>query len=422
MISRNLIELAKIFHNTPLYVVGGYVRDFLLNINTTDVDITSSLTQNEVVRLLENTQFNTKIINKKLGTMLITIEDEKYEYTPFRKENYQLDGTHSPMDASFDATINEDAIRRDFTINSIYYNILEEKFVDLVGGMDDLKTLTLKTTKDADITFMEDSLRILRLARFSVVYNLAIDKSTLKSAKKNANLIKNLSRERVEEEYKKTIEKCDYDMMFNYIELLYNLGVIEALYGDIKGDFLYKTADGFINFCPTIETFYLAIIERFYYDFAPYSIDSFATILSAEKDIFSKVDSIIKNDKLPVKTAKYIKQLVSFMVLLYQFKNSTTLDILVSHYYNIITTIFSKPQNRMMVKNDIICQLAKYLDFSKPTTVQQLCVKFEDLQELGIKKQQTAQVLTILLEAVLLDKVENKKDKLLKYLEDVCLH
>ena len=98
-ISENLQKLAKIFgRKTNLYVVGGFVRDQILGIETTDIDICSTLTVTRVQKMLENSKFCIKDINKRLGSAKICIEDEVYDYCCFRSETYSDDGSHTPVE------------------------------------------------------------------------------------------------------------------------------------------------------------------------------------------------------------------------------------------------------------------------------------------------------------------------------------
>ena len=115
-VSENLRKLAKFFPEN-LYVVGGYVRNKLLGIASGDVDLASPVDIEEVTKRLSGSEFSTKIKNLKCGSILISIGDEKYEYTCFRKDVYADDGSHTPIRVERTKDIAEDAKRRDFSIN-----------------------------------------------------------------------------------------------------------------------------------------------------------------------------------------------------------------------------------------------------------------------------------------------------------------
>ena len=95
-----------------------------------------------------------------LGTVIIRHGDDILEYTSFRRESYRNDGSHAPQNVSLDATMQEDALRRDFTCNALYYDIRRAQTIDFFGGLNDIKSKILKTTRRAEDVFSEDALRI----------------------------------------------------------------------------------------------------------------------------------------------------------------------------------------------------------------------------------------------------------------------
>jgi tRNA nucleotidyltransferase/poly(A) polymerase len=194
-------QFAKLGRN--LYVVGGYVRNSLLNIGDTDIDICGAIGCDGVVRMCHDLGFRAQVVNQKLGTVLIsTPNDEQYEYTQFRAESYATGGEHTPEQVVFVEDIKVDAKRRDFTVNSLYYDIINKQIVDLFGGVNDIKKGVLKTCQNPEKTFADDGLRILRLVRFACEYGFKIDSKTFKVAKKVVSNIKDISRERVLKEIK----------------------------------------------------------------------------------------------------------------------------------------------------------------------------------------------------------------------------
>jgi len=117
-ISEQLKNLAKISPKS-IYIVGGYVRDFFLGYDNNDIDICGALSCDEIMQISTKLGYDCVMVNEKLGTMLISAPNgEKYEYTPFRVENYTRG--HSPSEVEFVDDISPDAKRRDFSINCIY--------------------------------------------------------------------------------------------------------------------------------------------------------------------------------------------------------------------------------------------------------------------------------------------------------------
>ena len=195
-ISENLKKLAKLFP-CELYVVGGFIRNTIMQIEKDDVDICSALTVDEIEQLFKDTAFKVKIKSKTLGSALISIKDEKYEYTTFRKDYYPNGGQHLPEKVQFIKDVKEDAKRRDFSCNAIYYDIKNDKILDFYDGINDIKHKILKTVETPEEVLSHDGLRILRLFRFQCELNFKIDKQTLQSAIKYKNNLRDISGERV---------------------------------------------------------------------------------------------------------------------------------------------------------------------------------------------------------------------------------
>ena len=185
IVSENLMALAKKLKKyAPLYIVGGYVRNSLLGITPSDVDLASKLTPERIAEILNGTKFEVKEISKKLGTITIRCGKELWEHTTFRKDNYDTTGRHVPKNVDFVEDVREDAKRRDFTINAIYYNILKDEIVDVYSGVYDLQRKILRCVETPSYVFKSDGLRILRMVRFACELNFKIDRATLNMARK----------------------------------------------------------------------------------------------------------------------------------------------------------------------------------------------------------------------------------------------
>ena len=137
-ISKSLRKLAKMFP-CELYVVGGFVRNHIMEIEKEDVDICSKMLISDVEELLKGSEFSFKIKSKTLGSALICCGDENFEYTTFRRDFYGEGGAHMPQSVEFVDSVREDAKRRDFTCNAIYYDIKNDKFLDFYDGFGDIK-------------------------------------------------------------------------------------------------------------------------------------------------------------------------------------------------------------------------------------------------------------------------------------------
>ena len=183
-------------NGTPLYIVGGYVRNAVLGIYNTDIDTAASCTAEEVIELLNGTQFFCKEQSKKMGTLKIySSKNFECEYTAFRSEQYSSGGDHKPASVSFNADIMEDAKRRDFTCNALYYDIQKQKIIDFYNGQKHTLEHTIKVISDS--VFQSDGLRLLRLIRQSAELNFKIDAHTFNLACLEVNKLKDISPERI---------------------------------------------------------------------------------------------------------------------------------------------------------------------------------------------------------------------------------
>jgi len=176
------------------YIVGGCVRDFIMNISAHDWDITTSALPQEVKRLFSHT-FDSGI---KHGTITVLECGESYEVTTYRIDGKYADCRH-PDEVTFTRDIHEDLLRRDFTMNAIAYSP-RDGFVDIFGGIADIKNKTIKGAGDPDERFREDALRMLRAVRFSAQLGFDIEYETKKALEANVSLISKISSERIREE------------------------------------------------------------------------------------------------------------------------------------------------------------------------------------------------------------------------------
>ena len=214
-IPQELVELAQIFkkNKEKLYIVGGFVRNKILNVPdeyNLDIDICSSALPEKILKMLEKTDFEASYMNKEIGVLEIK-KNIRFEHATFRKEKYEFSGVHIPNNVEFITDINQDAIRRDFRCNAVYYDILEEEIVDPLNGFGDINNKLIQTTTDPEIIFKDDAERILRMVRFASQLGFEIEKNTYKQAVKNVSKLKFLSKTRIREEFARIVYiNCDF--------------------------------------------------------------------------------------------------------------------------------------------------------------------------------------------------------------------
>ena len=194
--------------NLESYVIGGFVRDFLLDRGEPkDIDVVAIGSgielATEVSKLLPN---NPKVqIFKTYGTAMLRAFDLEIEFVGARKESYTEDSRNPVVE---DGSLEDDQRRRDFTINALALNLGETKFGDLVdpfNGIEDLKQQLIQTPLDPDITYSDDPLRMLRAIRFATQLHFKIEAESLASISKNKNRIKIISKERIIDEINKIL-------------------------------------------------------------------------------------------------------------------------------------------------------------------------------------------------------------------------
>lgn len=195
IISESLRQLQALLPS-PVYLVGGYVRNCLLGLTATDMDIAGIATPEEVRLAIEGSVFHATEIKKDLGTIKImhSESEEYFEYTTFRKERY-LGGAHMPHSVSFTDSLKEDAMRRDFTMNAVYCNVETGEIVDPLNGTEDISKRVIRAAEPSKI-FAGDGLRIMRLARFAAELDFETDNGTMACAKQFCGCLKDISEER----------------------------------------------------------------------------------------------------------------------------------------------------------------------------------------------------------------------------------
>ncbi len=202
----NLIE-----NGHKAYIVGGCVRDLLLEKTPSDFDITTSAKPEEVIALFDKT-IPTGI---KHGTVTVMVDKTPIEVTTFRTENGYVDNRH-PDSVNFVTNVADDLSRRDFTVNAMAYN-KQEGLIDLFGGKKDLENKILRTVGDSETRFREDALRILRLFRFASTLGFEIEENALNAAIDCVDLLQNVSRERIFTELKKAVLGDNFDVFSELI-------------------------------------------------------------------------------------------------------------------------------------------------------------------------------------------------------------
>lgn len=379
-------------HGFEANIVGGCVRDILLNSVPSDFDINTDATPNQIIDIFKGF----KIIETgiKHGTLSLILNGKAYEIT-----TYRIDGKYTdyrrPETVKFSFNLADDLARRDFTINALAYNY-KDGLLDFHNGCEDLKNQIIRCVGDPYIRFKEDALRILRAIRFASTLGFKIEEVTKKAMFENRHLLLNIANERI------------------YIELM------KTLTGKYVSEVLAQFKVILEVFIPE-----LRYVSRYKF------IESLKYLAKEKED-----QSII--------LAILLKPLENFNEILKRFKvdNKTYQEVsfLIEHYYypievDRITIRFTlnKMGKDMLVKllkmqyfvehidkfyYDLSLSTIKYIEENKlPYQLKHLEIDGNDIQKFGFHGKEIAVQLKNLLSLVIKNKLNNTREDLYNYLK-----
>ncbi|OCB78718.1 CCA tRNA nucleotidyltransferase [Flavobacterium crassostreae] len=252
------------------YVIGGFVRDLILQRNfKKDIDIVAVGSGIELaLKVSQLLPKKPKVqVFKNYGTAMLRFEDTEIEFVGARKESYHFESRNPVVE---NGTLQDDQDRRDFTINALAIALNPDNYGELLDpfdGLKDIKNKILKTPLDPDITYSDDPLRMMRAIRFATQLNFEIETNSLQSITKNADRIQIISGERIVEELNKILSTPKPSIGFL---LLYQTGLLEILLPELtalnnveeiegqthKNNF-YHTLEVVDNICPHTDDVWL---------------------------------------------------------------------------------------------------------------------------------------------------------------------
>ena len=232
----NALKLLKEINDNGYvaYIVGGYVRDYLLGIESNDIDICTNATPKDVKEIFKDSC----LPSEDYGSVTVVVKGVNYEITTFRKDIDYTDNRH-PNEIKYIDNLDEDLLRRDFTINTICMD-KDGYIIDKLGGKKDLDNRVIKTVGNSVDKFTEDSLRILRAIRFATILDFNLDEEVKDAIIKTGDLLSNLSYNRKKEELDKIFTSPNFK---KGIQLLLDLGLDKTL--EIPN--LYKVLDSDVS-------------------------------------------------------------------------------------------------------------------------------------------------------------------------------
>ncbi|MBA4153969.1 HD domain-containing protein [Flavobacterium sp.] len=252
------------------YVIGGFVRDFLLERNfKKDIDIVAVGSGIELaLKVSELLPNNPKVqVFKTYGTAMLRFQEIDIEFVGARKESYQTESRNPIVE---NGTLKDDQDRRDFTINALAFSLNQENYGELVdpfNGIVDLENRIIRTPLDSDITYSDDPLRMMRAIRFATQLNFTIEEKSFHAISRNKDRISIISGERIVDELNKILltEKPSVGFILLYqtglldliLPELTALNQVEEMEGHTHKNNFYHTLEVVDNICPNTEDVWL---------------------------------------------------------------------------------------------------------------------------------------------------------------------
>lgn len=289
------------------YIVGGFVRDYLLNKESADIDICTSATPKDLKEM-----FDVNLKNIQYGSVTVIKNKIRFEITTMRKDIGYVDN-RCPKKIKYIDSLYDDLKRRDFTINTICMDS-EGEIIDLLGSSKDISEKIIKMVGNPRVRLKEDSLRILRAIRFATTLNFKLDDDLKKYIKKYGYLLNKLSYFRRKEELDKIFlsENRMYGISLikeleleKYLEIdLENIKITSLIGIWVQCDTLYKYQ--YSNNEKELIKSIRELLNRDITDYDLYKYGLYICSIAGEIKGIDKKEMVIRYDKLPIKVRKEI--------------------------------------------------------------------------------------------------------------------
>lgn len=221
------IIVKKLVHAGHIaYFAGGWVRDYVMGHPSEDIDIATSASPAQIMDLFPRTI----LVGLSFGVVIVVMEGHQFEVATFRKDLRYIDGRH-PEGIELSTSPRDDALRRDFTINGMFYDPIDQTIHDFVQGQDDIKRQVIRTIGDPQERFFEDRLRMLRAFRFAARFSFSIDPETQEAICENAEkLFPAVAMERVWQEFNKMAAYPRFDQA---IVEMHRLEILDVIFPEL---------------------------------------------------------------------------------------------------------------------------------------------------------------------------------------------
>ena len=429
----NIINILE-SHGFEAYVVGGCVRDSILGRVPNDWDITTDALPEKVMEVFKDIGATVVPTGIKHGTVTVIINNDSYEITTYRIDGEYKD-SRRPEEVIFTSKLEEDLARRDFTINAMAFNP-KEGLKDYFNGIDDLKERKIRTVRNPMDRFEEDALRMLRAIRFSAQLTFDIEEETIEAIKKLSSNIKNISVERIREEFNKIILSDNPKAIYD----LYEYGLLENFLPEFQfaintkqnnPHHIYTVGEHIIKSMENIDKELILRLTMFLHDIGKpktittdeNGIDHFYNHPLVSKDM---AEDILRRMKYDNNTIAKVLLLVQYHDQRVNSKKSIRklLSKVGEENFNDLIKVWTADikaqspkfiEEKLDVINAIKDKFKEIIESNQCFSLKDLAISGKDLIKLGIKPgKEIGIILNKLLEEVIENPELNDKDKLIK--------
>lgn len=370
--------------NFEAYIVGGFVRDTLLNKESFDIDIATNANPNQIETIFKD--HKQSAVGKRHGTIGVLYHDEWFEITSFRSD-VEYSDYRRPDKVHFVSSLNEDLVRRDFTINALALNS-KGIIIDCVNGQNDIKQRLIRSVGEATKRFNEDALRMIRALRFAAQLDFSIEEKTAEAIHQHAPLLVHIAIERIAMEFDKLLrsDRCA-SILMDFKEVI-GLFLPEIL-------FLNEDEIKLIDQCKSINQKYLLLFSRS-------STEQIKDRLKKLRQSNLLIQTIVLERELfdEKKKSEYDLRRLCHKAEISQIRDSLSVQYLLNKCDNAIEKIKRCEE----IFDQDICVNLKQLD-----------IKGHDLFDLGLRGKQISDMLDLILDEVMRDRLKNEKDEILTF-------
>lgn len=418
------------------FLVGGCVRDHLMGREQKDYDITTEATPEQVIKVFDNY----KVIETgiKHGTVTVIIDSLPLEITTYRQDGDYTDNRR-PESVSFTKKMEEDVKRRDFTINSVCYNP-KAGFVDLFGGIEDIKNKVIRAVGDSEQRFSEDALRILRAIRFSAQFGFEIEENTQEAIFKTKSLLEKISAQRIAKELNMTLAGENMQTVFLKYYEIFGIVIPEILpaanFNQRTKYHCYDVLEHCIIAAQKVKNKPYLKLAALFHDIGKPSVFSIdkngaghfyghtgQSILLTDKILSrlkydnltkNKVLTLIKYHDIPIKdNEKAVKRWFNKLEpdLFFDLIELKKADCLAQS---------SEFRSRIHELESVVKTAQKIIEEKQCFSLKSLCINGNDLRDLGIREgREIGKILNIILDLIIEGKLNNNKEELLDYVSKI---